>query len=321
MASAYPASLPILGTGGKYLTQQLKIVSNGKIKIKFFGPNKLVPPLEIFEAVGTGGIDAGWSASGMWIGKMPAATLFSAIPFGPDISEYLGWIYQGGGLKLWRELYSRHQVVPIPCTILPPEASGWFKKPINSIDDFKGMKIRFYGIGGKVMQKLGASVQLLAGGDIYPALDRGVLDATEFSMPSLDEKLGFHQVAKHYYFPGWHQQTSIIELIINKKKWQSLNKNQQQTIESVCKDVMIRTMTEGESMQSASIDRLKNKGVIIHQWSNEILQRLYKETQVVLKEEAQNDPFFAKVLKSFNDYRKQFKKWRDLSQINLSIEK
>lgn len=315
MASAYPAALPVLGTGGTYLSSRIKEVSNGTLRIKFFDPNKLVPALEIFDAVSTGGVDAGWSSAGMWIGKIPAAPLFSSIPFGPDIPEYLAWIYQGDGLKLWREIYAPHHIVPIPCAVLPPEASGWFRQPITNIDQFKGMKIRFFGLGGKVLQKLGASVQLLAGGDIYPALDRGVLDATEYSMPTLDEKLGFYQIAKHYYFPGWHQQASIIELIVNQRRWDALSQPQRSLLESVCHDVIIRTLTEGEASQGDAIERMQKKGVQIHRWSDQILAVLRQTTEQVLATEAQNNADFAKVLQSLTSFRKKYSKWKHLSRV------
>lgn len=315
MASAYPATLPILGTGGQYLSKQIKLISSDKVRIKFFEPNKLIPPLSIFDAVSTGSVDAGWSASGMWIGKMPASPLFSSIPFGPDLTEYLAWIYEGGGLTLWRELYAPHHVVPIPCAVLPPEASGWFRKPIDNIEDLRGLKIRFYGIGGKVLQKLGASVQLLAGGDIFPAMARGVLDATEYSMPTLDEKLGLYRVAKYYYFPGWHQQTSIIELIVNQDKWNQLNQQQQGLIETVCKDVIVKTFTEGEAMQGAALKRMVAKGVQLKQWSPEIIQAFRQTTQQVLQEESLNDKDFDRTLKSLTVFRQQYANWKKRSRI------
>jgi len=315
MASTFPGTLPILGTSGVYLSKRIEEVSGSRIKIKFFDPNKLVPPLQVFESVSTGAVNTGWSAPGYWIGKIPASPLFSAVPFGPDTSEYLAWIYQGGGVELWRELYGRHNVVPVPCAVLPPEASGWFREPITRIEQFKGMKIRFYGIGGKVLQKLGASVQLLAGGDIFLALERGVLDATEFSMPAIDEKLGFYQVAKHYYFPVWHQQSSILELIVNQRKWDSLDKGEQALIDSVCRDVIVRTMTEGETLQGSALKRMKSKGVQIHTWPPKILKSLKKTTGEVLKEESAKDADFARVLKSLQDFRAQYAEWKDISRL------
>ena len=178
MASTFSATIPIIGDSGVYFSEKLSEVSGGRLNLKFFDPGKLIPALEVFDSVSKGAVDAGWSSAGYWIGKVPASPLFAAVPFGPDTGEYLAWFFQGDGLELWQEIYAKHNIWVTPCVIIPPEASGWFREPIETVEQFKGMKIRFFGLGGKVMQKLGASVQLLAGGDIYPALDRGVLDAT-----------------------------------------------------------------------------------------------------------------------------------------------
>jgi TRAP-type mannitol/chloroaromatic compound transport system substrate-binding protein len=315
MASAFAAVLPVLGPGGLYMSGRLETISGGRIQIKFFDPGKLVPALQIFEAVSTGAVDAGWSAAGFWSGKIPSAVLFTAVPFGPDTSEYLAWMYDGGGLKLWREIYAKHNVYPLPCGVLPPEASGWFRQEIKSVAQFKGMKIRFFGIGGKVMQKLGASVQLLAPGDIFPALERGVLDATEFSMPALDEKQGLYQVAKHYYFPAWHQQASILELIVNKSRWDALSEADQVLIDAVCRDTILKTITEGETIQNAAIERMKAKGVKVHTWPPGIVAAFRKTTDEVLAEEAKADQDFARVWKSLRAFREDYAAWTKLSRL------
>ena len=315
MASSFAATIPLIGTSGPYYSEKLAEASGGRLNIKFFDPGKLVPGLEVFDSVSKGAIDAGWSSSGYWIGKIPAVPMFAAVPFGPDTAEYLAWIFQGGGLDLWRELYAKHNLWVTPCVIIPPEASGWFRKPITSLDQLKGMKIRFFGLGGKVIQKLGASVQLLAGGDIYPALERGVLDATEFSMPSIDEKLGFQQIAKHYYFPGWHQQASLVELMINMDRWKSLNKQDQTLIELTCKDTIIRGMTLGEVQQGPALERIKADGVTIHTWPPEILRALKKTTDEVMEEEANKDPDFRRVYDSYKKFRASYAEWAKLSRI------
>jgi len=316
MASSFAASLPILGSSGTYFTKRLQLATNGRMRIKFFDPGKLVPGLEVFEAVSTGGVQAGYTAAGFWIGKIPAAAFFGAVPFGPDTNEYLAWIFEGGGLQLWRDLYAKHDLVPFPCGILAPEASGWFRTPIESVEQLQGLKMRFYGLGGKAMQKLGMSIQLLAPGDIFTALDRGVLDATEFSMPAIDEKLGFYQIAKHYYFPGWHQQASILELLINKKSWDALTRTDQTLIEMACRDTIVKSMTEGESIQGPALERMKAKGVEIHEWSPELLAKFQQATRDVIQEEAQKDPEFARVWDSLSQFRQHYAEWRRLSRLS-----
>ena len=186
MASTFPGSLAQIGTLGVRLQDEVLKVSGGNINIKFFEPSALVPALEIFDAVSTGGIDAGWSTPGYWAGKVPALQLFSSVPFGPPASEYMSWVYFGGGKDFYEELYARHNIKGILCGIIPPEASGWFREEIKGPDDLKGLKMRFFGLGAKVMEKVGVSTQLLAGGDIYPALELGTIVSTELSMPAID---------------------------------------------------------------------------------------------------------------------------------------
>jgi len=315
MASTFAGTLPILGTGGVYFSEKLTEITDGRVNVKFFDPGKLVPALEVFDSTSKGAIDAAWSAAGYWTGKIPAAAFFGAIPFGPDTTEYLSWVYHGGGWDLWKELYGRSNIVPIPCGIIPPEASGWFRQPITSPDQFKGMKIRFYGIGGEAMKKLGASVQLLAAGDIFPALERGVIDATEFSMPSIDQKLGFFQIAKHYYFPGWHQQSSLLELLVNTERWNELSKGDKALMETVCRDTIVRNVTLGEHQQGEALANFKSKGVKIHYWSDEFLNTFKKAFDEVVVEKSAQDPDFKRVYDSYTSYREQYKDWAKLSRL------
>ena len=223
LASAYAGSAQLLGTLGHRLVQNLDRASDGNIQLKFFEPGALVPALEIFDAVATGSVEAGWATPGFWAGKVPALQLFAAVPFGPAAPEYMAWMYYGGGRELYDEIYARHGIKGIPCGIFPPEASGWFRTKITNLEDLKGLKMRFFALGAKVMEKVGVSTQLLAGGDIVPALELGTIDATEYASPVIDKDLGFYQIAKHYYFPGWHQQSTWLDLIVNLKRWRELS--------------------------------------------------------------------------------------------------
>ena len=315
MASAFNATLPVVGPGAVYLTELIDEISGGELKFKFFDPGKLVPALEVFDAVSSGAVGAGFSTAGFWMGKMPAASIFSSIPFGPDSMEFLSWLFQGEGLELYQELYARRDVWVYPCGMIPPEASGWFREEITSPDQFKGMKIRFFGIGGMAMQKLGASVQLLAPGDIYPALERGVIDATELSMPVIDERLGFYKVAKHYYFPGWHQQSTATELLIHMDVWNKLIPRHQRIIETACKDVTLRNITIGETVQGEALEKIRAAGVQIHYWDNEFLDLFKKVTDETLAELSAKDPDFKRYLDSLNKFRGEFKEWARLSRL------
>ncbi|MCG8490674.1 MAG: TRAP transporter substrate-binding protein [Sneathiellales bacterium] len=313
MQSAYAAGLPALGETAKYFSDSVNKLSANSVRVKFYDPGKLVPTLQIFDAVQSGAVDAGYSWPGYWMGKMPALALFAAVPFGPEANDFLSWIYHGDGLKLWRELYEKQGVVPVPCGVLAPEAAGWFRKPIDNLDQLKGMKIRFGGLGGDVMKKLGASVTVLAAGDIMPNLERGVIDATEYSMPAIDEILGFYKVAKNYYFPGWHQPSSILELIVNKKKWDSLSDLQRASIETACQSATLWGMTKGIADQPKALDAIKSHGVKIHVWSDEALAAFRKASDEVLAENAAKDPDFKRVLENLNSFMSATSEWRGMA--------
>ena len=315
MGSAFPGALVQLGTLGTTLSRTVGEISGGDVELKFFEPGALVPALELFDAVSTGAIDAGWSTPGYWAGKVPALQFYTAVPFGPAVGEYMAWFYYGGGEALYDELYSRHNIKGMLCGIIAPEASGWFQKEITSIDDFKGMKMRFFGLGAKVMEKIGVSTQLIAGGDIFPALELGTIDATEFSMPAIDLELGFHQVAKHYYLPGWHQQSTYLELMMNRDRWNGLSTTQQAQIRAACGENFRIAIAEGEAIQFGAIEELKGKGVTVHRWSDEMLGHFAAAWDAVVAEEAAADPDFAKVWTSMQEFRANYAVWKELGYL------
>ncbi|MGH7315123.1 MAG: TRAP transporter substrate-binding protein, partial [Candidatus Rokuibacteriota bacterium] len=231
MASAFGSKLPHLGTSGVRFSENVKVASGGTLDLKFFEPGALVPALECFDAVSKGSIESCWTTPGYHTGKYPALAFFTTVPFGPQIGEFMAWKWFGGGNELRDEIYAKHGLIAFDSFAIGPETSGWFRNEVKSIAQLKGMKMRFFGLGAQVMQKLGVSTQLLAGADIYPALERGVIDATEFSMPTIDIALGFHQIAKNNYYPGWHQQASVSELLINREEWNKLSAQHKKIIQ------------------------------------------------------------------------------------------
>jgi len=315
MQSTYPGSLTQLGTLGIYIQNQIALVSGGDIKITFQEPGAVVPALEVFDAVATGAVDAGWSTPGYWAGKVPSLQLFAAVPFGPSAGEYLGWYYFGGGEELFDEIYHRYGIHSEICGIIAPEASGWFKKEIKTVQDLQGLKMRFFGLGAKVMEKMGVATQLLAGGDIYPALELGTIDATEFSMPAIDLKLGFYQVAKHYYFPGWHQQSTLFDLMMNKEAYDALSDTQKAQIDSVCGDAIRYGLAEGEAIQFAALQELEKLGVQIHSWPPEVLAALEQAWDEVVQEQVAADADFARVWESLSAFRKNYAIWKELGYL------
>ena len=316
MGSTYPGSLTQLGTLGKRVEEKIEQVSGGNVRIKFYEPGALVPALEVFDAVSTGSIDAAFSTPGYWAGKVPALQLFGAVPFGPQAGEYLAWVKFGGGQEIFDKLYAEHGIKSLFCGLIAPEASGWFSKEINTVEDLKGLKMRFFGLGAKVMEKLGVSTQLLSAGDIYPALELGTIDATEFSMPAIDLKLGFHQVAKYYYFPGWHQQSTFFDLMMNKEKWDALDKTQQAQIEAVCNDNLAYGFAEGEAIQFAALKELQEKGVNIKKWSPEMLGAMRGAWEEVAAELSADDADFKMAYESLQEFRANYKIWKDIGYLD-----
>lgn len=315
LASTYPSTLTILGTMAKRFEEQIEIISGGNIKFRFFEPGALVPPLETFDAVSYGALDSAWSSPGFWSGKVPALQTFAAIPFGPDSAEYMAWYYNGGGQKIFEEIYHKNNIHSVICGISPPEASGWFKKEIKTLDDLKGLRMRFFGLGARVMSKMGVSTQLLATGDIFPALELGAIDATEFSVPAVDLKLGFNKIAKHYYFPGWHQQSTFFELMINLEKWNGLSELQKAQINTTCGDNMRFGIAEGEALQAEAINQLKESGTIFHLWPDDILDAFEAAWLEVAQEEADKDPDFKRSWQSLQKFRHSYKTWKELGYI------
>jgi len=316
LASTYPGSLPQLGTLGVRIEERLEEISDGNIRLRFYEPGALVPALEVFDAVSEGSIEAAWSTPGYWVGKIPSAPLFSAVPFGPAAQEYIAWYYFGGGQELYEEIFGQFNIHPMICGVIAPEASGWFKEPIESVEDLRGLKMRFFGLGAKVMEKMGASTQLIAGGDIYPALELGSIDATEFSMPAIDYNLGFYQVAKHYYLPGWHQQSTMFELLINKDKWDALDDQTKVMFETVCGDNVRYGIAEGEAIQIEALQNIENEGVTIHEWPDEILAQLEDAWLEVVEEESAADEDFARVWESLSTFRQNYAQWRELGYLD-----
>ena len=310
MASAFPTSLELIGSNGVRFSKTVEEVSAGTLELKFFEPGALGPALEAIPAVSKGSVDVAWSTSGFYAGNDLAFSFFTSVPFGASADELLAWLQYGGGNELADEMYAEHNIKAVPCFITPPEASGWFRKEINSVEDLKGMKMRFFGLGAKVMDKLGVATQLLAGGDIFQALQLGTIDATEFSVPSVDESSSFYQVAKHYYFPGWHQATALGHAFFNMDIWNSLSAYHQRIVEVSCGYILKEMIAEGEATQAPAMRRMVEKhGVTIHYWSDEILNAYRKAWNEVVVEESAINPKFKKVHDSYTKFREDYKLW------------
>lgn len=272
----------------------------------------MVPTLECFDAAAKGAVEACWTTPGFHAGKYPALPFFTTVPFGPPFGEFLAWKWFGGGNKLRDEIYGQHGLVAFDSYCIGPETSGWFRREIKNVDDMKGIKMRFFGLGAKVMQKVGVSTQLLAPADIFPALERGVLDATEFSMPTMDIKQGFHQVAKFNYFPGWHQLTSCSEILMNKKAFDALPEPYRRMVQVASTAQVVYNLAESEHAQSAAMAEMRDKHKVqVKRWSDGDLATYEKLWLEVVAEESAKDPLFKKVADHYLAYRKNYAIWGD----------
>lgn len=313
--NAFPSHLPAIGENAQIVADMLNAISAGEIQFRIFEPGSLVPPFELTDAVQNGSIEAGYTWVGYDAGKIPASPLFAARPFGMEPWEFTAWWYDGGGQELGEEIYGARNVHPILCGINGPETAGWFRKEINSMADLEGLKIRFAGLGGEVLQKAGASVTLIPGGEIFQALEKGAIDASEFSMPAVDQTLGFDKVAKINYFPGWHQTYTTFHLLINKDIWDGFDDQTKAMFDVACTATTIRSLSRGEAIQPDVIKGFPDKGVEAKTVPEEMLRELQKISAEVMAEQAAADEDFKKVFESQEEFAKNYQIWKSLAYL------
>ena len=316
MQAYVPSSLPVLGSAGLALGERVTRLTGGEIEIVYHNPGELAPTNEIWDGVSTGAITAGWYTPGLAEGIIPASPLFTAFPFGPDAVEYSAWWYNGDGKELWAELSAPYNIHSELCAMLAPEASGWFNNEINSPADLEGLKMRIFGLGASVMEKLGAQAQSMGVGDTMTGLNLGTLDAAEISFPAIDLMLGMQEHAKHYYFPGWHQQSSLITFIINKDVWDGLEDQQRAAIEEVCAANVTASIAEGESIQLEPLASLDSQGVTVHTWSDDMLSAFSGAWDEVVAERTASDADFKRVWEHIQAFRADYATWGDLAYVD-----
>ncbi|GAB5388664.1 MAG: TRAP transporter substrate-binding protein [Alphaproteobacteria bacterium] len=311
---AFPSKLTALGDTLPYVAEALAAMSDKDIDFRVAEPGKIVKGTEIFDAVSSGKVKIGYSWMGYEQGKVPAAPLFGAVPFGLEPQEYIAWYYFHGGKELVEETFSPHNVHPVFCGVISPEAAGWFTFPLDDLSKMQGLKFRAAGLGGKIMSKMGASVTVLPGGELYQALEKGVLDATEFSLPTVDDQLGFYKVAQYYHLPGWHQPSTSQYLYVNKEFWdETVTAQQKAMIETACTAGVTMAIAKAEALQGAVIKDFQSKGVELVKISDEILQQLHAAAMEVFEEEATADESgqFRKVLDSMMAFKAEHAVWKE----------
>lgn len=315
MVTSWPSGFPGLGTGAADLAAMITRASGGRITIKVYGAPELVPAFEVFDAVSRGTAEIGHCAAYYWGGKSPAAPFFCAVPFGLNAHEMNGWLYHGGGLELWRELYARFNLVPFPAGNTGVQMAGWFKREINAVSDLSGLKMRIPGLGGEVMAKVGATPVNLPGGELFAALQSGAIDATEWVGPYNDLAFGLHRVAKYCYYPGWQEPGPTLECMVNKTVFEALPDDLKAVVESCCRAVNESMLAEYTARNQAALETLQGEyGVEFRPLPEDVLAALRQATQEVLEATAARDELAARAYASMKAFRANARRWAAVSE-------
>lgn len=315
MVTTWPPNFPVLGEGCALFAQWVNEMSAGEMEIKVYGSGELIPALECFDAVSAGAAELASGASYYWSGKNEIFPFFTTVPFGMNAQQMNAWLYGGGGLELWREMYAKYNLIPFPAGNTGMQMAGWFNKEINRLEDFKGLKMRIPGLGGAVLAKAGGTPVLSGGSEIYTNLERGVIDATEWIGPYHDYLMGFHKIAKYYYAPGWHETGSVLEIMANKKAFESLPPHLQVIIESASARFNIWCLSVFEAKNNEYLDKIiLDKTTEVRTFSPEVLEGLRRYSSQVLDELGNKSPENKKIYQSYMDFMQQIRRWSTYSE-------
>jgi len=314
MVTTWPPKFPVLGESAELFAEWMKEATGGRVNIKVYGAGELVPALETFDAVSSGTADMGSGASYYWAGKSPAAQFFAAVPFGMNAQQVNSWMLAGEGYDLWREVYSKFNLVPFLGGNTGVQMGGWFNKEINTVNDLKGLKMRIPGLAGKVLERAGGAAVLVAGGEIYTSLERGVIDATEWIGPYHDQKMGFSKIAKYYYAPGWHEPGTQLEMFINKETYDGLPADLKAIMNAVSMRVHAWVLAEFDAQNGTYLEKLMDDGVQLRSFPKPVLEELRAQTNVALQEIADADPVSKKVYTSYKKFQNKIAKWSQLTE-------
>jgi TRAP-type mannitol/chloroaromatic compound transport system substrate-binding protein len=315
LVTAWPKNYPGLGMAPERIADLVEEMSNGQMKITVYGAGEQVPAFGVFDAVSSGSHQMGHSGGYFWKGKVPAAQFFTGVPFGLTADEINAWTNRGGGLELWREIYEPFNIYPIPAGNTGTQMFGWFNKEINSLEDIKGLKMRIPGIGGEVLKRAGGIPVTLPGGELFTALQTGVIDATEWVGPYNDLTFGFQQTAKYYYYPGWHEPGSMLELLINKDAWNSLPKHLQVIIETASKAVNQDILDEYTARNNKALRELVDvHGVELRRLPDDVIAEFKIIANDILEENAAEDETVNKVYQSYLKFKNEVSEYHKVSE-------
>lgn len=318
MTTTWPAGTPFYQSGpgsAEAFAKRVEAMSNGRLKIKVYAAGELVPAFEGFDACSAGIVEMNHGVAYYWAGKTFAAQYFATVPFGMSFQGHHAWLYHGGGIDLWNEVYKPFKVVAMPAGCSGVQMVGWFKRPVNNINDFKGLKMRIPGLAGRIYAALGVDVKLLPGGEIFPALERGVIDAAEWVGPFLDKRLGLQNAAKHYYTTGWHEPSTTSEVVINEAAWNKLPKDLQAVVRAAADATNQEGMLFLEAMNGPALAELvKDFGVKTGQLPPDVVKRLREVSRDVLNEHAGKDQMVKRVHDSYFAFKEKHDAWNQISE-------
>jgi TRAP-type mannitol/chloroaromatic compound transport system substrate-binding protein len=313
MVTAWPKKFP--GTGAERLAQRIGEMSSGRLTVKVYAAGELVPAFGVFDAVSRGTAQMGHATSYYWVGKTPAAQFFSSVPFGMTATELNAWIYYGGGQDLWREVYAPFDLVPMLAGNSGVQMAGWFRREIASLDDLKGMKMRIQGLAAEMLRRAGAVPVAMPAGEIFTSLQSGLIDAAEFVGPYYDLTLGFHKVAKYYYYPGWHEPGTPAECTINRKAFQRLPSDLRSVVTTACQAMNADVYAETTARSNLAMQTLvKEHQVQLRRLPDAVIARLRDHSAEVLADVAAKDATTRKVYTAYETFRKQVAAWTKVSE-------
>ncbi|WP_027707384.1 TRAP transporter substrate-binding protein [Zooshikella ganghwensis] len=315
MVTTWPKNFPGLGTAPERFAKNVKIMSNGRLEIKVYGAGELVPALEVFDAVSNGTAEMGHGAAYYWKGKAEAAQFFAAVPFGFNAQEMNSWLHYGGGQELWDEVYAPFNLKPFAGGNTGVQMAGWFNKKIESTADLKGLKMRIPGLGGEVLKRLGGVPVNIPGGELFTALQTGAIDATEWVGPYNDLAFGLYKAAKYYYYPGWHEPGTTLEVILNKKALEALPADLQEIVKQAVRASNQDMLDEYTARNNSALEQLVNKyNVTLLRLPDDVLKKLKETSEVVVSEIAEANDYTKRIYTSFTQFAKQVKDYHKISE-------
>ncbi|MEM7284191.1 MAG: TRAP transporter substrate-binding protein, partial [Pseudomonadota bacterium] len=302
--------------GALRFARALEQNSGGRLSIRVFGDGELVPALEVFDSVSRGTADLGHGTPAYWRGKLPASQFFNGIPFGMTLRMYNAWLYHEGGWDLWRDIYEPFNLIPVASGNTDTQMGGWFRDELNSVGDLKGLKMRIAGFGGEVFARVGGTPVLTAGSEILTSLQTGNIDAAEFSGPYNDQAFGFHQVAKHYYYPGWHEPTGMVETLVNKQSYEKLPEDLQAIVIATAMAENTYLTSEFYARNVHALRQLTQEhGVRVKRFPESIMSALQNATKDILAELAASDASVKRVLTSYAAFQQSAQAWEEMSRV------